>query len=121
MTEDEPLVGDELLWIIVGTWSIGFDFIKDRLDVGSSFVLRTPCSADVAFAPSKREGEVVRLWPLIGQVVTKVVWDDMPDGDGSIELHFGATAVIRILPSDRPRGTLLGKSDPLGRFMVYDF
>lgn len=116
----EPFVGDELISVVIATYTIELHFQRDVLQIGGHFTLSRQGHAVEQFEPEKQFGAVQALWPFIGRVVTSTHWG--PDWGNTVELVFDDAALIRILSvSTGFRGTILGKFPPPGKLQVQDF
>ncbi len=105
MTAGEPMEGEELLSLVLGPYQMSFDFAETLLALGAHFGLRLTDGSTVSFDPANRAGDVSRLWPLLGQVVSSVDW---PDESGAISIAFASGERIEI-PAGYPRGTIYSK------------
>jgi hypothetical protein len=116
----EPFVGDELISVVVSTYTVELHFQRDVIQIGGHFTLSRPGHADEQFEPEKQLGALQTLWPLIGRVVASTHWG--PDWGDTVELVFDNAALIRILPvSEGFRGTIHGKFPPPGSLQIQDF
>ena len=116
----EPFMGDELISIVMTTYTVELHFQRDVLQIGGHFTLSRPGHADEHFEPEKQLGAVHALWPLIGRSVASTTWG--PEWGDTVELVFDNAALIRILPvSEGFRGTILGGFPPPGSLQIQDF
>ncbi len=107
MSRHEVITGEELLGVCLGPYQIDFDFTNTLLQVGSKFRLESPTGDRTLFDPEQRVGAVERLWTLIGQRATRVLWQ----ADAEIVIAFESGGSIEI-ERGYPRGTISDKAHP---------
>ena len=117
MTDREPLVGEELIRLSLEAFHVQLQFENTVLQIGVAFRVSRGVGDAVRIDPVTHDGDVGRLWSLIGERGHSVTWAD------EIEIAFtnGARLVIPAAVDNAPtRGTLMGRGAN-GENMVEDF
>lgn len=120
-TPDSFLVGDEIISINLNSFQVEFEFSRDILKIGGKFTLCREGNNDELFYPSKRTGALNALWILVGCSVTSIRWEMGVCVGKEIDILFDDNTLLRILPSENFRGTILGKNPPPGVYIIEDF
>jgi len=84
-------------------YSVNFRFTNQAIHIGSDFIFIDEHGNRLLISPTIRRGAVKKLWTLMEVELEE--WDI----DGDPWYKFVNGAVIQVLPSDKPRGTLYGK------------
>lgn len=101
----DPLIGDDLLSIALHSYHVDFVFGKSVVQVGAEFVVKVPGRPDHRFSPVAQRGDTNCFWSLLGLKVTKVAMG------GVVEIDLDNGARIVVPPSDKPRGSIMGRQD----------
>lgn len=101
----EPLLGDELVRIVLETYGVELRFQRTNFQIWTRFLLRAD-GVVATLDPEVRAGDLSPLWNLIGKTISDVQWKD------AICLTFDGGTMLEI-PSTpgHPRGALLGGDD----------
>ena len=97
----DPLVGEELVRVVLEKFGTELVFEGHRLQIGGQFLLKHNGTILADFQPESQQGDLAQLWRLIGSKVIEISWGQM------VMVQFDRGLSIEILPTPgRFRGTI---------------